>query len=124
MKKITIGVRDFALPVPRTGSIEVNSGYSAVPASGQELHVALQKKRQEEFYNYRSEVKVNHTFEPVSYTHLDVYKRQPYMYRPSNDCGQAIQSKCVMHVFQRGIYTDIGKNPTELTPHETMHRVA
>jgi DNA excision repair protein ERCC-2 len=63
MKKITIGVRDFALPVPRTGSIEVNSGYSAVPASGQELHVALQKKRQEEFYNYRSEVKVNHTFE-------------------------------------------------------------
>ncbi len=63
MKKINIGVRDFALPVPRTGSIEVNSGYSSLPANGQELHVALQKKRQEEFYNYRCEVKVSHNFE-------------------------------------------------------------
>jgi DNA excision repair protein ERCC-2 len=63
MKKINIGVRDFALPVPRTGSIEVNSGYGSLPANGQELHVALQKKRQSEFYNYRCEVKVTHTFE-------------------------------------------------------------
>jgi DNA excision repair protein ERCC-2 len=63
MKKITIGVRDFALPVPRTGSIEVNSGYASLPANGQELHVALQKKRESEFYNYRSEVKVTHNFE-------------------------------------------------------------
>lgn len=63
MKKINIGVRDFALPVPRTGSIEVNSGYGSLPANGQELHVALQKKRQSEFYNYRCEVKVSHTFE-------------------------------------------------------------
>lgn len=63
MKKINIGVRDFALPVPRTGSIEVNSGYGSLPANGQQLHVALQKKRQSEFYNYRCEVKVTHTFE-------------------------------------------------------------
>lgn len=63
MKKINIGVRDFALPLPRTGSIEVNSGYGSLPANGQELHAALQKKRQDEFYNYRCEVKVTHTFE-------------------------------------------------------------
>lgn len=63
MKRINIGVRDFALPIPRTGSIEVNSGYGSLPANGQEIHVALQQKREENFHNYRSEVKVTHYFE-------------------------------------------------------------
>lgn len=61
MKTIQIPVRDFALPVPRRGSIEVNSGYQLLN-QGQELHDFVQQQRKKEDPYYRSEVKVTHTF--------------------------------------------------------------
>ena len=67
MKKVTLGVREFALPVPRTGSIEVNSGYAAVTASGQQVHAAVQKSRSEQFPNYRKEVRVTCSFAREQY---------------------------------------------------------
>lgn len=45
MKLITIPLRDFALPSPRTGSIEAHSGYGRAAADGQEIHRRVQKKR-------------------------------------------------------------------------------
>ena len=67
MRKITLGVREFALPVPRTGSIEINSGYAAVSATGQQVHAAVQKSRSEQFPNYRKEVRVTCSFAREQY---------------------------------------------------------
>ena len=61
MKTIQLPVRDFALPVPRRGSIEVNSGYQLLN-QGQEIHDFVQKLRKKEDPYYRSEVKVTHNF--------------------------------------------------------------
>jgi DNA excision repair protein ERCC-2 len=73
-KTITLAIRDFALPVPRTGSIEVNSGYGQIfapagsqAARGREIHSSLQKARQKEFAVYKSEVKLADKFESESF---------------------------------------------------------
>ena len=69
-KTIILAIRDFALPVPRTGSIEVNSGYGQIfnaagaqAARGRDIHLAVQKARQKEFAVYKSEVKLAEKFE-------------------------------------------------------------
>ncbi|MBU6453673.1 MAG: ATP-dependent DNA helicase [Cyanobacteria bacterium REEB67] len=73
-KTIILAVRDFALPVPRTGSIEVNSGYGQIfapagsqAARGREIHLSVQKARQKEHAVYKSEVKLAEKFESESY---------------------------------------------------------
>ncbi|MBX9723218.1 MAG: DEAD/DEAH box helicase family protein, partial [Candidatus Obscuribacterales bacterium] len=66
MKTVQLAVRDFALPVPRRGSIDVHSGYSLLN-QGQEIHEYIQQKRKKEYPYYRSEVKTSHTFERESY---------------------------------------------------------
>jgi DNA excision repair protein ERCC-2 len=73
-KSITLAVRDFAIPSPRQGHIEVNSGYGqifggplALASEGRDLHAKIQKARQRKFAAYRSEVKVAHKFESDSY---------------------------------------------------------
>lgn len=58
---INLAVRDFAVPVPRIGSIEVNSGYNLLPA-GQEIHTRVQKERRAKHASYRSEQKLSHKF--------------------------------------------------------------
>ena len=67
MKRIQIAVRDFALPVPRTGSIEVHSGYNYLPQSGDEVHQAAQLQRASANPAYRAEAKISHSFERDGY---------------------------------------------------------
>jgi len=67
-KLITIPLRDFALPAPRTGSIEAHSGYSHSAADGQEIHVRVQKQRAKMDPLYQSEVSVNSVFERGGYS--------------------------------------------------------
>jgi DNA excision repair protein ERCC-2 len=66
MKTIQLPVRDFALPVPRRGSIDLHSGYNLLN-QGQEIHEKVQKQRQQEDPYYRSEVKVSRTFTRDAY---------------------------------------------------------
>jgi DNA excision repair protein ERCC-2 len=63
VKTIYLAITDFALPVPRTGSIETHSGYGPLPQNGQELHVLIQSERKSEFPEYEAEVQVSHTFQ-------------------------------------------------------------
>lgn len=56
MKKINLSVTDFALPAPRKGSIESQSGLSGAIQLGRELHEKIQKLRIEEIPNYEAEV--------------------------------------------------------------------
>ena len=67
MKKIFLDVRQFAVPVPRVGSIETHSGYSAPPLNGQEIHQIIQKRRKKENPKYEIEKKLGHVFETSDY---------------------------------------------------------
>ncbi|HOI17764.1 MAG TPA: DEAD/DEAH box helicase family protein, partial [Geobacteraceae bacterium] len=66
-KPITIALSDFALPVPRIGSIEAHSGYGRSAADGQEIHVRVQKKRAKDDPLYMAEVPVRCLFEKDGY---------------------------------------------------------
>jgi DNA excision repair protein ERCC-2 len=67
MKLIQLSVCDFALPVPRTGSIELHSGYGKGSAEGQEIHQRVQEKRARAHNDYRAEVAMTHDFDRDGY---------------------------------------------------------
>jgi DNA excision repair protein ERCC-2 len=68
VRKIQIDLRQFAVPCPRIGSIDVNSGYGAPPLSGQEIHQNIQSKRLREVEGYTPEVRLQHTFDRKPYS--------------------------------------------------------
>lgn len=63
LQNISLGVRDFALPVPRLGSIETHSGYGPLPITGQEVHDEFLRKRKRAFTGYVTEARLRHVFE-------------------------------------------------------------
>lgn len=67
MKLITIPIRDFALPVPRSGSIEAHSGYGRAAAEGQDIHRRVQKKREKDDPAYQAEVPLSALFDRNGY---------------------------------------------------------
>jgi DNA excision repair protein ERCC-2 len=67
MKRVQIAVTDFALPVPRLGSIEVHSGYDLLPQGGDEMHRLAQLKRAQSVPSYKTEVRLSHSFERSDY---------------------------------------------------------
>ncbi|MDD2582793.1 MAG: ATP-dependent DNA helicase [Desulfuromonadaceae bacterium] len=67
-KLISISVRDFAVPSPRSGSIEAHSGYGRAAAEGQEIHVRVQKQRTKIDPLYQAEVLVSSLFERGGYS--------------------------------------------------------
>ncbi|WP_246167083.1 ATP-dependent DNA helicase [Oryzomonas japonica] len=66
-KLITMPLRDFALPSPRTGSIEAHSGYGRQAAEGQEIHTRVQKQRAKADSAYQAEVPITSLFERGGY---------------------------------------------------------
>jgi DNA excision repair protein ERCC-2 len=67
VKRFQLAVKDFALPVPRSGSIESHSGYGILSQSAEEAHRRVQKARSEANPLYRTEVRVSHSFERDGY---------------------------------------------------------
>ncbi len=62
MKQIAIALREFALPAPRSGSIEASSGSGWAAAEGREIHARLQKRRAKTHPGYEAEVRVSRSF--------------------------------------------------------------
>jgi DNA excision repair protein ERCC-2 len=60
---IIIAIGEFALPVPRCGSLEAHSGYGRSTSDGQEIHVRVQKKRAKADPSYQAEVQVSRLLE-------------------------------------------------------------
>ncbi|MDQ5967236.1 MAG: excision repair protein [Cyanobacteriota bacterium erpe_2018_sw_39hr_WHONDRS-SW48-000098_B_bin.30] len=67
---VSISIKDFALPSPLTGSIEINSGYAqifggplALAEDGRGIHSKLQKQRQKLYPAYKAEQRLAHKFE-------------------------------------------------------------
>ncbi|MCM2278936.1 MAG: ATP-dependent DNA helicase [Oligoflexia bacterium] len=67
MISLSLSIRDFALPVPRTGSIDAHSGLGRAQAEGQEIHLRVQANRAEAFPSYRAEVPLSREFERDGY---------------------------------------------------------
>jgi DNA excision repair protein ERCC-2 len=67
MKLITIAIRDFAQPVPRTGSIEAHSGYGRAAIEGREIHARVQRRRAKSDPSYESEVMIRGSFDREGY---------------------------------------------------------
>lgn len=61
-RTLQLGIADFALPVPRTGSIEAYSGYGPVPNVGTEIHALIQAERLRDNPVYIPEKWISHTF--------------------------------------------------------------
>ncbi len=70
MKLVTIAIRDFALPVPKTGSIEAHSGYGRAAIEGREIHTRVQRHRAKSDPSYESEVPINGSFDREGYRFL------------------------------------------------------
>ncbi len=83
MKLICIPLRDFAVPAPRTGSIESHSGYGHADAVGREIHLRVQKKRARADASYQAEVPVSGFFDREGYRfrvdgRMDgIFRREP-----------------------------------------------
>ncbi len=67
LKSIPLSLGDFAVPVPRSGSIEAHSGYGRATAEGIEIHKRVQLKRTKAFPNYEAEVTISRSFERGDY---------------------------------------------------------
>ena len=67
--QVGLSVREFALPAPRTGSIETHSGYGPLPQQGQQIHAELQGVRAASDGAYTAEYALVHSF---SDQHLNV----------------------------------------------------
>ncbi|MBC7421209.1 MAG: ATP-dependent DNA helicase [Bdellovibrio sp.] len=67
MKKVSLGVTEFALPAPRVGSIDVNSGYGRGTSTGSEIHLRTQALRIKLDPLYKAEIMISHTFERAGY---------------------------------------------------------
>ncbi len=62
MKKVVLAVTEFALPAPRVGSIDANSGFGRGAAVGSEIHLRTQELRKKIDPLYKSEMLISHVF--------------------------------------------------------------
>lgn len=88
---ITIPLGDFALPSPRTGSIEAHSGYGRSTCEGQEIHLRVQKKRAKADACYEAEVPVSRIFQREGY-HFRVNGRMDGIFRHDPPLIEEIKS--------------------------------
>jgi DNA excision repair protein ERCC-2 len=66
-KTLQLGVAEFALPSPRSGSIETYSGFGPLPNVGQEIHAQIQAERLQANSIYVPEKWISHTFSHKNY---------------------------------------------------------
>ena len=66
-KVISISVREFAVPVPRLGSLEAHSGFGPALQEGQQVHQTLQSLRSSTHSAYEAEVRVSAEFRRPGY---------------------------------------------------------
>src|SRR5690349_11514597 len=67
MKNLQLSITEFAVPAPRTGSIDTYSGYGGLPNLGSAIHLEIQTRRMTEYPGYVAEKWVTHNFETSKY---------------------------------------------------------
>ncbi len=66
-RTLQLSITEFAVPSPRFGSIESESGYGALPMVGTDIHQEIQAERLREGGPYVAEKWVTHSFEAGGY---------------------------------------------------------
>ena len=89
MKQISLSIREFAVPVPRTGSIDAQSGYGKAQ-DGQEIHLAVQARRAKADPSYEAEVSLSRSFERDGYC-FKISGRMDGFYPAAGDCAPRIE---------------------------------
>jgi DNA excision repair protein ERCC-2 len=100
VKPVSLSIRDFALPVPRRGSIEALSGYGRAQQEGQEIHQMIQERHAAAFHSYEAEVKIEHAFEHDGYR-FEVGGRIDGLYRRTPPKIEEIKSCANVHDLSR-----------------------
>jgi len=96
---INIAVSEFALPVPRTGSLEAHSGFGRAALEGQQIHQRVQKNRAQGDPRYQAEVPVERILERGGYRfqvagRMDgILRRQPATIEEIKSCFNAADLK-------------------------------
>lgn len=107
-KLISIALRDFALPVPRTGSIEAHSGYGRAAAEGREIHARVQMKRAKSDPSYEAEVRVCRSFGRPGYR-FQIEGRMDGIYR--QDPPKIEEIKTTFNI--RELFRRLSDNPMD-----------
>ena len=97
---INIPIGEFALPVPRTGSIEPRSGYGRSALDGQEIHTRVQKRQAGADARYEAEVPVVRVFERKGYR-FQVSGRMDGIFRHDPPQIQEIKSSFSLRELRR-----------------------
>jgi DNA excision repair protein ERCC-2 len=100
MKRIALAVREFALPVPRVGSIEAHSGYGRASAEGMEIHARVQAKRLAQNPEYRAELPLRAEF-PHADTVFEVSGRADGFVGGEKPRIEEIKSTFNLHELER-----------------------
>lgn len=105
MRKVSLDVRQFAVPCPRVGNIETHSGYGPPPVSGQEIHLMVQRQRRRENSDYEAEKRLAYQFE-----------RGPYQFNISGRADGFVESPALIEEIKSAfdveeLYSKLLKEP-------------
>jgi DNA excision repair protein ERCC-2 len=83
-KVVSISIREFAMPSPRTGSIDALSGYGRAALEGIEIHQRVQSRREKQHDNYHAEKMTSHRFERGRFV-FEVQGRMDGFFEPESE---------------------------------------
>ena len=110
MIKIALGVSEFALPAPRRGSIDSQSGLGRGPEVGIEIHQEIQAARAKEFSSYQAEVFVTHTL-PIRDYELELRGRMDGVFTGPEPKIEEIKSTFNIYDLQRKLRESRDEHP-------------
>ncbi len=125
MKKIFMGVQEFAIPSPLTGSIEANSGMGPNSLQkGIELHRLIQDKRRREYPDYLAEVRISHEFQFEDFS-FEIEGRMDGMIPGDEPWIEEIKSSFNVHELRKMIQERWDNHPyiLQLQTYAYMHWV-
>ncbi len=110
LKLVELSIRDFALPVPRTGSIETHSGYGRSAQEGQEIHQRIQKLRALDYDHYRAEVPLMREFERGGFL-FRISGRMDGLFEGEDPRIEEIKSSFQIHDLWKKLRSSEGQHP-------------
>jgi DNA excision repair protein ERCC-2 len=123
MKKIFMGVQEFATPSPLTGSIEANSGMGPNSLQkGIELHRQIQEQRRREYPEFIPEVRISHEFKFEDFS-FEIQGRMDGMIPGNGPWIEEIKSSFNVHELRKMIQERWDNHPyiLQLQTYGYMH---
>jgi DNA excision repair protein ERCC-2 len=110
MNLVTVPLREFALPSPRTGSIEAHAGYGRAAVEGQEIHRRVQRKRSRTDPAYEPEAVIRASFEREGYRFL-VEGRMDGIFRTDPPKIEEIKTSFAIHELAARLSREFMNHP-------------